>query len=49
MKQYQHFPEAPFIALPDFLFMNFALIVLVSKFSIFTDDKSVTNLITDDQ
>lgn len=49
MKQHQHFPEYPFIALPDFLFMNFTLIMLVSKFIIFTDDNSVVNLITDGQ
>lgn len=29
--------------------MNFVLIMLVSKFIIFTDDNSVINLITDDQ
>lgn len=48
MKQYQHFQEAPLIALPDFLFMNFAPIILVSKFIIFTDD-NIINVITDDQ
>jgi len=49
VKQYQHFQEIPFIALPDFLFMNFALIILLSKFIIFTDDNSVINLITHDE
>lgn len=48
MKQYQHFTEALFIAFLRFLFMNSALIMLVSKFIIFTDS-SVINLITDEQ
>lgn len=48
MKQYQDFQEVLFIALPDFLFMNFALIILASKFIIFTDD-NIINIITNDQ
>lgn len=48
MKQYQHFTEALFIAFLGFLFMNSALIMLVSKFIIFTVN-SVINLITDEQ
>lgn len=48
MKQYQHFTEALFIALLGFLFINSALIMLVSRFIIFTGN-SVINLITDEQ
>lgn len=42
MQQYQHFQEALFIALPDYLLMNFVLIIFVSKFIIFIDDQWLT-------
>lgn len=48
MKKYLYVAEAVY-CITRFLFMKFALIMLVSKFLIFTDDNSVINLITGDQ
>lgn len=48
MKHYQYVAEAVY-CITRFLFMKFALIMLVSKFLIFSDDNSVINLTTEDQ